>query len=118
MTCEEMWIAHEAPERAFGYGMWLDDCPVCVEALEREAAERPRLLFCLKTNCDRVVVTADLLSETMSRGEAAESLCYVEDDWVREVFVVDGELPRSVRWWSQTAVEESGGTCGTACRLA
>ncbi|HET9078146.1 MAG TPA: hypothetical protein VFN68_14510 [Acidimicrobiales bacterium] len=100
------WIAHDAPDRPFDACMWLDDCEVCIEALKREAAERPRLLFCLKTNADRVLVTAERLCEALSRGGTAESLCYVQDDWVREVYVVSGELPPSVQWQSLTLSEE------------
>jgi hypothetical protein len=104
--CEELWVAHESPERPFNAGMWLDDCDICLEALKREADERPRLVFCLKTSADRIWVTAELLYETLSRGEEFESLCYVEDDWVRESYVVSGSLPPSVRWKSLTLTEE------------
>ena len=104
---KQPWVAHEHPDRKFDAWMWLDDCDVCLEALKREAEERPRLVFCLKTSADRVWVTAELLYETMSRGEAVESLCYVEGDWVREVYVVRGSLPPSVTWRSLTLMEEA-----------
>lgn len=106
---EEPWIAHESPGRPFDPWMWLCDCAVCLEALKREAADRPGLVLRLETNADRVWVTAELLYETLSRGETAESLCYVEDDWVREVSVVGGSLPPGVSWRSLTLVEESQG---------
>ncbi len=111
---EEPWIAHEAPDRPFDVWMWLDDCDVCIQALKREAAERPRLLFCLKTNADKVWVTAELLCETLARGEPVESLCYVQGDRVREVYVVGGALPPSVRWRSLTLVEQRQGESAEA----
>jgi hypothetical protein len=101
------WIAHDHPDRNFDAWMWLDDCEVCLEALRREAEQRPRLIFCLKTSADRVWVTAELLYETISRGDELETLCYVEDDWVREVLVVAGDLPSSVTWRSLTLIEET-----------
>jgi hypothetical protein len=103
---KEPWIAHDAPNRRFDAWMWLDDCQVCLEALKREAEKRPRLVFCLKTSSDRIYVTAELLHETMAKGDPVESLCYVEDDWVRESFVVRGPLPPGVSWWSLTLIEE------------
>ncbi len=103
---EEPWIAHDAPDRAFDAWMWLDDCETCLRSLRREATERPRLLFCLKTSADRVWVTAERLYETLSKGEDVDTLCYVEDDWVREIFVVEGELPPSMSWHSLTVAEE------------
>lgn len=106
---EEPWIAHDAPDRPFDAWMWLDDCSVCLEALKREAADRPGLVLRLKTSADRVWVTAELLAETLSRGEELESLCYVEGDWVREVSVVGGSLPPGVTWRSLTLVEEAQG---------
>ena len=105
---DEPWLACESPDRPFDAWMWLCDCDICLRALQREAADRPRLTFCLKTYADRVYVTAERLCEAMSSGQAAESLCYVEDDWVREVFVVDRELPVGMDWWSLTLAEETG----------
>ena len=70
---EEPWIAHEAPDRPFDTWMWLDDCAVCLDALKREAVDRPGLLFCLKTSADRVWVTAELLCETRERGKSSKA---------------------------------------------
>ena len=103
---EEPWVAHEAPDRPFDAWMWLDDCQACVKALAREASDRPRLVFCLKTSADRIHVTAEYLYETMSSGQSVDSLCYVAEDWVREVFVVNGSLPPTVQWRSLTLQEE------------
>jgi hypothetical protein len=103
---EEPWVAHEAPDRPFDAWMWLDDCKACTQALAREAIDRPRLVFCLKTSADRINVTAEYLHKTLATGESFDSLCYVDDDWVREVFVVNGSLPPTVDWQSLTLHEE------------
>jgi hypothetical protein len=101
------WVAHEDVERPFDRWSWLDDCATCLVALKREAAARPRRVLCLKTSCDRVCVTAEYLAEVLEAGHEVEELCYVRDDWVREVFVVgDDALWPPARWWSLTLAEE------------
>lgn len=103
----EPWLAHEGVDRPFDRGTWLDDCADCRVALKREVAERPRLVLCLKTECDRVCVTAEYLAEILQSGLEVEALCYVDDDRVREVFVVaDDALWPPARWWSLTLAEE------------
>lgn len=103
----EPWLAHEDVDRPFDRWTWLDDCAVCLVALKREAAERPRLVLCLKTACDRVCVTAEYLAEVLQSGLEVEALFYVDDDWVRGVFVVaDNALWPPARWWSLTLAEE------------
>lgn len=102
------WVAHEDVERPFDRWTWLDDCATCLVALKREAAEHPRRVLCLKTHCDRVCVTAEYLTEVLEAGHDLEELCYVRDDWVREVFVVaDNALWPPARWWSLALQEEN-----------
>jgi hypothetical protein len=102
------WLAHEHPERPFDTWTWLDDCPACLLALRAEAAALPRRVLCLKTHMDRILVTAEYLCETLVAGHPTEHLCYMPDDWVREVFVParGGRLPPPARWWSLTLWEE------------
>ncbi|MGQ0804765.1 MAG: hypothetical protein ACT4PI_13000 [Actinomycetota bacterium] len=102
------WLPHQHPERPFDTWTWLDDCPACLLALQAEAAVRPRRVLCLKTHMDRILVTAEYLSEVLTAGGVSEDLCYDPDDWVREVFVParGGRLPPSARWWSLTLWEE------------
>jgi hypothetical protein len=103
----EPWMAGDHPGRPFDTGTWLDDCVECLIALEMEAAARPRTVVCLRTNCDRVLVTASYLAETLASGRTLESLCFVADDWVRDIFVpVNGWLPSGDRWWSLTKWEQ------------
>jgi hypothetical protein len=95
------WVAHERPDQPFDRWTWIDDCDVCAQALEREAAVNPRRVACLKTSADRIYVTAELLHEVLARGDEFEALCYVADDYVREVFIVgDDALTPPARWWS------------------
>jgi hypothetical protein len=101
------WLAHEHPERRFDTWTWLCDCRGCLVALGAEAAARPRRILCIKTNGDRILVTAEYLYETLSAGGTTEDLCYMRDDWVREVFIParGGRLPPPARWWSLTLWE-------------
>ena len=105
---EEPWLPHDWPERPFDQLTWIDDCRACVLALRAEAATRPRLVLCLKTNSDRILVTAEYAAEVLAAGRPLEDLCYVGNDWVREFFVpVSGDLPPGVRWWSLAASEDA-----------
>jgi hypothetical protein len=102
----EPWVAHDDATRPFDTYTYLCSCTVCELALVREAAARPRLILCLKTNGDRILVTAEYLAETLAARHPAEALCYLRDDWVRAIFVpVNGYLPRPARWWSLTLAE-------------
>ena len=108
MEALEPWVAHEDVNRPFDRWTWLDDCATCLVALKREAAERPRLVLCLKTSFDRVCVTAEYLAEVLQAGHDAEYLCYDPEDWVREIFVTGGgALWPPARWRSLTLDEEN-----------
>lgn len=109
----EPWLPHDCPERPFDIGTWIDDCHACVLALRAEAATRPRLVLCLKTEADRILVTAEYAAEVLAAGRPLEDLCYVKGDRIREVFVpVTGRLRPTDRWWSLTATEEAKATLG------
>ena len=106
-TLTDPWMAGDHPGRPFDAGTWLDDCSACVRALELEAAERPGTVLCIRTNCDRVLVTVEHLVQTLAAGRSVASLCFVPGDWVRDIFVpVDGWLPYGERWWSMTKFEQ------------
>lgn len=114
----EPWTPHEHPERPFDEWTWLCDCRSCMVALVAEAAHRPRLVLCLKSSCDRVLVTAEYLAATMAGGGSAEDLLHVDGDWVREVFVpVDGRLAPPHRWWSFRLAEAETGRRRPGTRL-
>lgn len=102
-----VWMAHEEPERPFGWGMWLCECEPCRLALRATVAVRPDLPFVLKSDADRVLVTARLLLDTLDRHGEAEALLYVADDWVREIFVANGPVPDGAAWWSLTRAEDA-----------
>lgn len=103
----EPWIAHEEPERPFDVGTWLCDCGSCRLALAAEARRHPTGLLCLKTGFDRIVLTAEYLHQVLDAGQPLESLLYVPDDYVREVFVpVNAWLPGGVRWRSITCMDD------------
>lgn len=94
------WTAHEHPERRFDEATWVCHCRSCTIAVIAEAAVNPRLLLCLKTGGDRLIVV-EYLAATLAAERPIEELLYVEDDYVREVFVpVTGVLRPPNRWWS------------------
>jgi hypothetical protein len=65
-------------------------------------------MLCLKTHMGRILVTGEYLCETLTAARPTEDLCYMPDDWAREVFVParGGRLPPPARWWSLTRWEE------------
>jgi len=83
----EPWLPHEQPERPFDEGTWLCDCESCCMAVRAEAAHSAYTPLCIKSGFDRVVVSAEYLAETLAAERPIESLLYVSDDWVREIFV-------------------------------
>jgi hypothetical protein len=92
---DDMWVAHDRPERPLAYGAWLCDCATCLRSLAAAAAVNPRLPIVLKTSADRIVVSASrALREWQERG-ALEGLLLLSYDYIREVFV--GEDPPA-RW--------------------
>jgi hypothetical protein len=104
----EPWLPHDFPERPLDHGAWLDDCRACLLTLRAQAATRPRLLLCLKTDADRILVTAEYAAEVLAAGRPLEDLCYVSGDRIREVFVpATGRLRPMDRLWSLTAAEDT-----------
>jgi len=99
----EPWLPHEQPERPFDEGTWLCDCESCCMAVRAEAAHSAYTPLCIKSGFDRVVVSAEYLAETLAAERPIESLLYVSDDWVREIFVPVGSwrwTAARTRWWS------------------
>jgi hypothetical protein len=97
------WLPHEQPERPFDEGTWICGCPACDLALQAEAVYSPFTPMCIKTGFDRVIVSAEYLAETIAADQSVESLLYVRDDWVREIFVPIGSWrwkAAATRWWS------------------
>ena len=100
------WVAHEEPERPLALGAWLCDCEACRIALQVAAVHEPRLPIVLKTGSDRIFVTAEYASEVWTAMGDLTPLCYVQRDYLREVFVGSWwpAMP-SERWWSLTRAE-------------
>ena len=99
----EPWLPHEQPERPFDKGTWICECRACLWGLQAEARYSPHTPLCIKSGFDRVIVSAEYLAETLVAGSSIESLLYVVDDWVREVFVPVGSWrwqSAQTRWWS------------------
>lgn len=97
------WLPHEHPERPFDEGTWICDCGACRLALRAEATYSPHTPLCIKTSFDRVIVSAEYLAETLAADRPIESLLYVAEDRVREIFVPVGSWrwkATTTRWWS------------------
>jgi hypothetical protein len=103
-----LWFAHDHVDRLFDDGTILCPCLDCTEALRREAVRRPRRPMGLKTGGDRIVVTAEYLVEVMEVDDTLDPLFYLPDDYLRDIFVVDGWWPfrRRARWWSLACEED------------
>jgi hypothetical protein len=108
MDWPDFWVAHEQPERPFDAGVFVCDCDACRLALAATVRVNPRFTLMIRTNCDRVAVTADYLLEVWEREGCIEALLYVEGDWIRDVGAATNELPGRTRWWSLTLHEEAG----------
>jgi hypothetical protein len=75
--------------------------------LEATAKTNPRLVLVLKTNADRIRMTAEYAHEVMAAMGSLEPLCYVQRDYIREVFVGEGCLIPPYRGWSLSRSEET-----------
>src|SRR3954470_23830954 len=73
----EFWVAHDHPERPFDGGVFLCECDACRIALEAAARANPRFTFVIRSNLDRVGVTADHLLEVWQRDGCIERLLYL-----------------------------------------
>jgi hypothetical protein len=91
---EEMWVAHERPDRPLAYGAWLCDCGACYRSLEAAVAASPRLPIVLKTSADRIVVSASRAQREWQERGTLEGLLLLSYDYIREVFVGDAPPPR------------------------
>lgn len=105
---DEFWVGHDHPERPFDGGIFLCDCDACRLALEAAVRVNPRFTFMIRTNSDRVAVTADYLLEVWQRDGEIDALMYVPGDWIRDVGAATNELPAPARWWSLTMDERLG----------
>src|SRR5688572_29999652 len=99
----EPWAVHELTYRPADDGAMLCSCAGCNEALDVTAQTRRDFVLGIKTNCDRILVTAEYFVEAMHEDPSLRTLMYVEGDWVRGVYVPVGAPPLDAgRWWSQT----------------
>lgn len=90
---DELWVAHEQPDRQLAFGAWLCDCVECFEVLRWSLRARPGLWLVLKSAMDRRVVPAAEALAVHDAGDQLESLLVEPGDWLREVFVAR-EVPR------------------------
>src|SRR4051812_28601892 len=100
------WEAHDDPERPLDRYVILCACVDCETAIRNEARRSPQRPICLKTSCDRILVTFEYFVEVIDGG-SIEDLLYVKDDYVREVYVSrDAWLPYRSRWCSLSCAED------------
>jgi hypothetical protein len=101
------WPLHEHPDRPLdGYTM-ICSCVTCRAVLVDRGRREPRSVMGIKTGYDRLLVTSDLLGELLVAETSLDMLVYVEDDYVRSLYVpVATRLPSRQRWWSLTCEED------------
>src|SRR5688500_3795399 len=102
------WEVHEHQGRALDSHAMRCSCDDCKDALHIYAQRTPKALITRTTNCDRVTVTAEYLAKTMASDESLRSLLYVDDDWVRSLYVPTGQrfLHLRQRWHSLACDED------------
>lgn len=105
---EEMWVAHDDPTRPLDPLVEFCDCLGCQAALRAQAERDPEFVIGLKTCCDRILVTVEYLVETMDGDLDLEALLYMEDDYVRSLFIpVEYQrMTEGARWWSLARHED------------
>src|SRR3989442_5659889 len=81
------WAVHDHRGRRLDSYAMLCSCVDCTAALHEHAEQEPRSLVALKTNCDRILVTAEYLAETLRADPSLSGLFYVADDWLRSIYV-------------------------------
>lgn len=87
MDDNDLWLAHEQPQRQLAFGAWLCDCDPCFEVLRSSLVARPDLRLVLKSAMDRRIVSAKVALAVHDSGDDLESLLIEPWDWLREIFV-------------------------------
>lgn len=76
-------------------------CIDCEAAIRAQAKRDPSLVVALKTGGDRIHLTIEHLVEVMDVDLGLESLLYIDDDYLRRIYVpLDSQLKGKARWWS------------------
>jgi len=106
----DFWCPHDDPDvdRPLDATTILCPCVACTAAIRRHAEREPRFIMGIKTNADRILVTIEYLAEVMDQDRDLAPLMYVEEDWVRDIFIPHPEpfLLSPQRWWSLTCWED------------
>ena len=110
----EWWTAHHHPDEPLAVGARLCDCEGCMRSLRAAAEDGLDIGLVLKTDCDSIVVTAEYAVEAVDRTGGLDALCYVRNDYLREVYVTDQFPPLRPRWYSTAMAAHAG--FAAACR--
>lgn len=103
----EPWSPHDEPGRPLDG--WVEPCACvdCEAAIRAQAERDPAFVVALKTGCDRIHVTIEYLVATMAVDPDLESLLYIDDDYVRSLYVpIEPRLIGKARWWSLVRHED------------
>lgn len=85
------WRACRAPDRPLAWGAVFCECRACRDRLEALAATEPDRVLGVKFGvARRLLVAAGVLASTGFDGEEIARRFGEGDDWVRELWVVDG----------------------------
>ena len=103
----EPWSPHDEPGRSFDG--WVEPCACvdCEAAIRAQAERDPFFVVALKTGCDRIHLTIEYLVETMDVDPDLDSLLYIDDDYLRCIYVpIESRLVGKARWWSLARHED------------
>lgn len=104
---DELWALHDHPDRQLDEYALIFACNMCRGALVERGQHEPRSLIAVKTESDRLLVTADLLAEVLEGDAKISALVYIQGDRVRELYVpTSGWLPPRQRWRSSRCEED------------
>jgi len=101
------WVAHDDVTKPFSVNMYLCDCARCRDALAAEVARTPRTNLLVRSEGDRLLVTAELALDVWERTAGLEGLLYLPADAIRDVSVPEWPpLWYPQRWFSTTCRED------------
>jgi len=88
----DIWIAHDEPERPLAFGAWFCSCDSCTMAAKASVERGDNLSVVLKRNMGRDVISLDKYVELMGNvniNYPFQDYMESSEDTVREIFIAD-----------------------------
>lgn len=102
------WLAHDHPSVPLAPGAWLCDCAPCMTSLRTAATRELAPALVLKTDLDRILVTAEYAVAALDLTGGLRSLCFLPQDVLHQVLVSDSRPPYGARWFSAALARRVG----------